>query len=81
MSISSRKITTWTSPVESETDRPTRTAAALKAVFDSNSNQLKTAHNGLVDDLIGTTGGAGNIGAEAIEGLDGAQPYKTKSNR
>ena len=71
MSISNRKIDAWTSPVVSETDRPTRTADALKAVFDSNSNQLKAAHNALIDDLAGT-GGAAEIGAAAIDGLTGA---------
>ena len=74
MSISSRKITTWTSPVADEIDRPERTAAALKAVFDSNSNQLKTALNALIDDLAGT-GGSAEIGSAAIGGLSGETVY------
>lgn len=44
------KIGDWTSPVANEADRPNRTAADMKAVFDSNSNEIRTAFNRLCDD-------------------------------
>lgn len=68
--LNDRKITDWTQPVSSLDDRPQMTAAALKAAFDSNSNQLKPALNGVIDDLTGT-GGAGNIGVDVIAGVTG----------
>lgn len=68
--LNDRKITDWTQPVSSLDDRPQMAAAALKAAFDSNSNQLKPALNGVIDDLTGT-GGAGNIGVSAIAGVTG----------
>lgn len=70
MALSERKITSWTLPVSSLDDKPKMTAAALKAAFDSNANQLKPAFNALIDDLTGA-GGAGNIGAGAINGVSG----------
>ena len=51
MAISERKITDWTNPITSEEDRPKKSAADMKAAFDSNTNQLKTALNGAIDDL------------------------------
>lgn len=68
--LNDRKITDWTQPVSSLDDRPQMTAAALKAAFDSNTNQIKPAVNGMIDDLTGT-GGAGNIGVDAIAGVTG----------
>lgn len=68
--LNDRKITDWTQPVSSLDDRPQMTASALKAAFDSNTNQLKPAVNGMIDDLTGTTG-AGNIGVKAIAGVTG----------
>ena len=70
MSISSRKISTWTSPVADQLDRPALTASQMKAVFDSNSEQLKTSVNGLIDDLAGATG-AEQIGSAPIVGITG----------
>lgn len=70
MSIKDKKITSWTSPVVNESDRPQRTASEMKAVFDSNSNQLRAALNGLIDEL--SENGAGELGAESVEGIDGA---------
>lgn len=49
--IEDRKITSWTNPVVNEADRPNRSAADMKSIFDSNSNQLKTSLNGIVDDI------------------------------
>ncbi len=69
-SIAGRKITGWTLPVSSLDDKPKMTAAALKAAFDSNANQMKPALNGLIDDLL-STDGAGNIGTRAINGVSG----------
>ena len=70
MSLQDRKITDWTQPVSSLADRPQMAASALKAAFDSNTNQIKPALNGVIDDLIGT-GGAGNIGVQTIAGVTG----------
>jgi len=70
MSIQENKITIWTNPVVNEADRPQRSAADMKAVFDSNSNQLKESLNAVIDALL-STDGAGNIGA-AVSGMDGA---------
>lgn len=70
MGLTERKLTDWTQPVSSLDDRPQMTASALKAAFDSNTNQIKPALNGVIDDLTGT-GGAGNIGVEAIAGVTG----------
>lgn len=68
--LNDRKITDWTQPVSSLDDRPQMTAAALKAAFDSNTNQIKPAVNGMIDDLTGK-GGAGNIGVDVIAGVTG----------
>lgn len=68
MALTDNKITTWTNPIVNEADRPQRSAADMKAIFDSNSNQLKTALNNLIDAL--TASGAGDIGAK-VEGMAG----------
>ena len=68
MAITDQKIGAWTSPVVNEADQPQRTAADMKAVFDSNSNQIKAKYNALIDALAGT-GGADNIGSAAIGDL------------
>lgn len=70
MALNDRKITGWAQPIVSLDDKPKLTAAALKAAFDSNSNELKPAVNGLIDDLTGT-GGAGEIGVSPVEGVSG----------
>jgi hypothetical protein len=75
MSLTDRKITAWTNAVADEADRPIRTAAEMKAIFDSNSNQLKAAMNALIDDLSGT-GGSAEIGSAAISGLSGGTVYE-----
>lgn len=68
MALTDNKITTWTNPIVNEADRPQRSAADMKAIFDSNSNQLKTALNNLIDALAAS--GAGEIGAK-VEGMSG----------
>ena len=65
MAITDKKIGSWTNPVVNEADQPQRTAADMKAIFDSNSNQIKTAFNAVVDELVGE-GGAGNVGNGAF---------------
>lgn len=65
MAITDKKIGSWTNPVVNEADQPQRTAAEMKAIFDSNSNQIKTAFNAVVDELVGE-GGAGNVGNGAL---------------
>ena len=68
--LKDRKILNWTQPVTSLDDKPKLTAAALKAAFDSNTNEVKPALNGMIDDLTGT-GGAGNVGTSPIDGVTG----------
>lgn len=49
--IDDRKIGAWANPIVNEADRPNRSAADMKSIFDSNSNELKDAVNGVVDDI------------------------------
>lgn len=51
MGLDDYKISNWKSPVTNLADRPKMTAANLKAAFDSNSNELKEAHNKLIEYL------------------------------
>ena len=62
----------WTTPIVNEADRPKRPASAMKAVFDSNSNDLKGTLNGLMDDLEAATGAAsiGTTGGTLQTALD-----------
>lgn len=69
MAITDNKILSWTNPIVNEADRPQRTASEMKAVFDSNANQLRVALNGLIDDL--GTSGAAELPAAPIEGVNG----------
>ena len=71
MSLIDRKVNDWSQAVSSLDDKPKMTAASLKAAFDSNSNQLKPAINGIIDDLTGSQG-ALNIGLTPIDGLSGS---------
>lgn len=71
MALIDRKVNDWSQAVSSLDDKPKMTAAALKAAFDSNSNQLKPAINGIIDDLTGSQG-ALNIGLSPIDGLSGS---------
>jgi len=62
--LKDRKITGFAKPVSALADIPKMSAQKLKEWFDSNSTvELKTALNGVVDDLVGP-GGAENIGTE-----------------
>lgn len=69
MAIKDNKILSWTNPIVNEADRPQRTASEMKAVFDSNSNQLRVALNGLIDDLA--RNGAAELPATPIAGVSG----------
>lgn len=69
MAIKDNKITSWTNPIVNEADRPQRTASEMKAVFDSNSNQLRQALNGLIDDL--SKNGAAELPAAPLDGVAG----------
>ena len=62
----------WTNPIVNEADRPKRSASAMKAVFDANSNDLKGTLNGLMDDLEAATGAAsiGTTGGTLQTALD-----------
>ena len=70
MAINDNKILSWTNPIVNESDRPQRTASEMKAVFDSNSNQLRQAVNGLIDDLAAPEA-ASDLGATAPDGYNG----------
>ena len=70
MGLDERRIHAWALPVVSLADRPKMTAAALKAAFDSNSNEICAALNGLIDDLAGPDG-ITQIGGK-LPGMDGA---------
>ena len=51
MGLKDRIISAWENPIVNEADRPNRPAAAMKEIFDSNSNELKDAFNGAIDDI------------------------------
>lgn len=51
MAFSDYRILEWTNPIVNEADRPKRSAAEMKAVFDSNTNQIREALNGLIGAL------------------------------
>ena len=53
-------------PVSGLSDRPTLSAAELKAAFDSNSEELRAALNGLIDLLAGLEGASVVFTAEGI---------------
>ncbi len=74
MSLTDNKISTWTNPIGNEADQPQRTASEMKAVFDANSNELKTALNALIDDLVGSEGSA-EIGSAALDDVDAGTLY------
>lgn len=68
--INDYKISQWNNPIVNEADRPQRSASDMKAIFDSNSNQLRNSLNALID-ILGGVNGAGDIGA-TVEGLEGS---------
>lgn len=68
MALEDHKIGEWTSPVSAEADRPKRSAAEMKAIFDSNSEDLKRALNALIDELSAGSGGDG-ISMSALDGI------------
>ena len=71
MALIDRKVNDWSQAVLSLDDKPKMTASDLKTAFDSNSNQLKPAINGIIDDLT-SANGASNIGLTPIDGLSGS---------
>ena len=75
MAISSRKIAAFTKLIESLADKPNLgSTTLLKQYFDSSPDELKTALNGLIDDLLAIgdgTSGADNIGATTVTGIVG----------
>lgn len=76
MSLITRKITAFAKKITDLADRPggTLTPAQLKVQFDSSPEELRVAHNGLVDDLSSTAvgaSGAHQISSETISGVTG----------
>ena len=74
MPLIDKKIVVFANPVTSLPDHPSQsgmTAAQLKAAFDANATgEIKTAINGIIDDLVAVADGASgadNIGATAIK--------------
>ena len=57
MALTDYKIGEWNSPIINEADRPKKSAEEMKAAFDSNSNQLRTALNALIDAFANGEGG------------------------
>lgn len=57
MALTDYKIREWDSPIINEANRPKKSAEEMKAAFDSNSNQLRTALNALIDALANGEGG------------------------
>lgn len=51
MSIQDLKINAWQNPIVNEADRPNRSAANMKEIFDSNTNELRDALNGVIDEV------------------------------
>lgn len=74
MAIISRKITQFLHPITSMKDTYRNEGTNVKALFQSCSDELKDAHNSLVDDLASTangTSGADNIGATQLATTSG----------
>lgn len=78
MALNDHKIVNYSNPVSSLPDHPSAegiTAAALKAVFDSNANnEIKISVNGIINNLLSKTindSGADNIGSTVIPGVTG----------
>lgn len=74
MAITSRKLSTYAKDVKALSDTPNDdglTSAQLKAVFmGAADEEIKTNHNGLIDDLVSKvdgSSGADNIGATAVK--------------
>lgn len=68
--ITDRKLPDfWQNPVTELPDTPQISPDDLKAVFDSNTNELKPNFNGLINDLAGA-GGASEIGASELYAND-----------
>jgi len=68
--LSDNKVIQWVNPVVNQPDRPNISAQELKSTFDANSNQLKDAFNGLIDDLQAESGSS-LIGTTAVVGVEG----------
>ena len=64
--IEALKIETFKNPVSGLPDRPTMSSSELKKAFDSNSEELKNALNGLIALLKGLEGAAVVFTAEGI---------------
>lgn len=70
-----QKLASFTKDVSDLADKPSLTAAQLKAQFDAAPDELRVSFNNLIDALkLTTTGdsGAKNIGATTITGLTGS---------
>ena len=62
LSLSDRKITSYSKNIVDLADKPNLTAQELKAYFDGRTDEeIKTAINGIIDDLTGSNG-AYNLG-------------------
>ncbi len=68
MNLTKYKISSWKQSVSSLPNKPMITAKDLKAAFDSNSNEAKTAINSIID-VLTSTNGASNVGVSKIDGM------------
>ena len=64
MALIDRILSAFTKTHSALPDRPSMTATDLKAWYAQSANELKTVHNGVVNDLVATTDGAS--GADQI---------------
>lgn len=73
--LPTRKVANFPFNHADQSDKPAFTNSAdLKAAFDSRSETMKAAHNGLIDDLTSVTpgsSGAEQIGSAPIAGVVG----------
>lgn len=80
MPYSGRKVNNFTFNHADQTDRPSfPNSGALKTAFDSRSESMRVALNGLIDDLMSIVAGdsgAENIGSAPITGVAGDTPYE-----
>lgn len=72
MSLEDYKLGTFTNPVADMDNQPSQqglTAQQVKEWFDSNTNEIKTAYNGLIDALSNGSGGGELIGSSNIRAM------------
>ncbi|MDO4286786.1 MAG: hypothetical protein Q4C40_03590 [Eubacteriales bacterium] len=77
--IAQAKISALQHPISALEDRPSLSAADLKAYFDGNPQQLMQAHNTLVD-ALSSPAAAENIGFAPVSGITGSNIQSALEN-